>query len=55
MPRLLGLVAPVRQHWFGELCRAQRQVDDAQRHRDEVARDALAYGLGCPQMPGATR
>jgi len=46
MARLPGHVTPEGQHWYAELHRAQRAVDEATRRRDDLARQALAHGLG---------
>ena len=46
MPRLKGHVTPEGQLWFAEVARAQREVEDAERRRDELTREALAHGLG---------
>lgn len=46
MARQPGHVTSHGQRWFAELARAQRRVDDAERRRDDIARQALAHGLG---------
>lgn len=34
------------RRWSAKLARAQRVVEEAERARDEIARQALAHGLG---------
>ncbi|OAI39916.1 hypothetical protein AYO39_02240 [Actinobacteria bacterium SCGC AG-212-D09] len=34
------------RQWFAKLARAQQRVRDAERRRDEIAREALAHGVG---------
>ncbi len=46
MVRLPGHVTAEGQHWFSELSRAQIAVEHAERRRDDLAREALAHGLG---------
>lgn len=47
MPRLPGHVAtPQGQQRFAILANAGREVAEAERVRDEAARDALAHGVG---------
>jgi hypothetical protein len=46
MARLPGHVTSEGQLWFAELARAQREVKDAERRRDELVVKALAHGLG---------
>lgn len=46
MARLPGHITPEGQHWFAELYRAQLAVEDAEHRRDDLARQALAHGLG---------
>jgi hypothetical protein len=46
MARLPGHITPEGQLWYAELARAQREVQEAERRRDELARQALAHGLG---------
>ena len=46
MTRLPGHVTREGQHWYAELHRAQLAVDEAANRRDDLARQALAHGLG---------
>lgn len=46
MARLPGHVTGEGRRWFGALHRAQLAFEDAQRRRDDLAREALAHGLG---------
>jgi len=46
MPRLPGHLTVEGKRWHAKLARAQRAVDEAERARDEIARQALAHGLG---------
>jgi len=46
MQRPAGYVTAEGRHWFVRLARAQRTVEKAERARDEIAREALAHGLG---------
>jgi hypothetical protein len=34
------------KRWYAKLARAQQAVEDAERRRDEMAREALAHGVG---------
>jgi hypothetical protein len=43
--RLVALEAK-RQGWYEAVARAQRDVEDAERRRDELVRQALEHGLG---------
>ncbi len=46
MARPSGDSTPEGQRWYDRVARAQRKVEDAERQRDEVVRDALEHGLG---------
>lgn len=47
MPRLPGHIATRQgQQRYAIVAGAQRQVEDAERVRDEAARDALDHGVG---------
>lgn len=41
-----GHTTPEGRRWYAKLQRAQRAVEAAERHRDGLAREALAHGLG---------
>lgn len=55
MPRLPGHVTSEGQLWFAELARAHREVMEAERRRDELARQALDHGLGVRGVAKALR
>jgi DNA-binding transcriptional LysR family regulator len=46
MPRTPGHLTTEGKRWYANLARAQQAVADAERRRDEIAREALAHGLG---------
>jgi cation transport regulator ChaB len=55
MTRLPGHVTSAGQLWFAELARAQREVEDAERRRDELVPKALAHGVGVRGVAKALR
>jgi hypothetical protein len=46
MARPKGHETPEGRLWFDRLKRAQRKVEEAERQRDELVREALSRGLG---------
>jgi hypothetical protein len=46
LTRSPGYATPEGQRWLTQLSTAQREVEDAERERDELALEALAAGLG---------
>jgi hypothetical protein len=55
MTRLPGHLTSEGQSWFAELARAQREVQDAERRRDELVPQALAHGVGVRGVAKALR
>jgi hypothetical protein len=45
MTRLPGHITREGQLWYAEVAHAQREVQDAERRRDELVVKALAHGL----------
>jgi hypothetical protein len=46
MQRIAGHLTTTGQRWYTKLSRAQRMVEQAERQRDELAREALVNGVG---------
>jgi len=46
MQRLPGHLTAEGKRWYSKLARAQLAVENAERVRDGMARQALAHGLG---------
>ena len=46
MPRTPGHLTAEGKRWYAKLARAQRAVEEAERRRDDIAREAIARGLG---------
>jgi hypothetical protein len=55
MPRPRGDTTPQGQHWLDQLVRAQQRLDEAERERDELVRQALEHGLGVRGVASALR
>jgi DNA invertase Pin-like site-specific DNA recombinase len=55
MTRLPGHNTREGQLWYAEVAHAQREVQDAERRRDELVVKALAHGLGVRGVAKALR
>jgi hypothetical protein len=55
MARTAGHATEEGKRWLARLARAQHNVESAERRRDELAREALAHGLGVRGVASALK